>query len=160
MLVRSCFLITVIRCLKGQGLLGGSLMSKNKRWLSESVSHSVSDKVTYWAVGWQQKNYFQNVTINICKKMSTFKIVQNCWNWMWMRAEKWKMSIFEKIKELSETFTHLQVIRNKCTLGWQKDLSEDTCALCSSIKQCLAHLSVNSCSHSQLVKVWKCRRVN
>ena len=48
MLVRSCFL-------KGQGLLGGSLMSKNKRWLTESVTQSVSDKVTYWAVGWQLK---------------------------------------------------------------------------------------------------------
>ena len=46
MLVRSCFLITVIRCLKGQGLLGGSLMSKNKRWLSESVTQSLSQSVT------------------------------------------------------------------------------------------------------------------
>ena len=35
MLVRSCFL-------KGHGLLGGSLMSKNKRWLSQSVSQSVT----------------------------------------------------------------------------------------------------------------------
>ena len=30
-------------------------MSKNKRWLSHSVSESVSDKVTYWAVRWQLK---------------------------------------------------------------------------------------------------------
>ena len=56
MLVRSCFLITVIRCLKGQGLLGGSLMSKNKRWLSESVSHSVTRSPI--ELSWTAKNHW------------------------------------------------------------------------------------------------------
>ena len=48
MLVRSCFLITVIKCLKGRWFLGSLRNVKNKSGsLSESVSESVSDKVTY-----------------------------------------------------------------------------------------------------------------
>ena len=43
MLVRSCFLITLIKCLKGHKSLGLFLSVKSKRCMSDSVS----DKVTY-----------------------------------------------------------------------------------------------------------------
>ena len=52
MLVRSCFLITVIKCLKGHWSLGLLFNVKNK---SGSLTDSVSDKVTYWAIRWQLK---------------------------------------------------------------------------------------------------------
>ena len=48
-----------------QRLWGRSLMSKIKRWLSDSLTHSVSDKVTYWAVRWQLKIYIFLVFIRL-----------------------------------------------------------------------------------------------
>ena len=53
MLVMSCFLITVIKCLKGHWSLGSLFNVKKQKWLSQWVS----DKVTYWAVRWQLKNH-------------------------------------------------------------------------------------------------------
>ena len=43
MLVRSCFLITVIKCLKGHRSLGSLFNVKNKKWLSDSVTDSLSE---------------------------------------------------------------------------------------------------------------------
>ena len=54
MLVRSCFLIAVIKCLKGHWSLG-LLFNVKKQKVGHSLSHAVSDKVTYWAVRWQLK---------------------------------------------------------------------------------------------------------
>ena len=54
-LVRSCPLISLIKCLKGDKSLGSLWCCVFKRRLSESVSEWVSDKVTYWAVGWTAK---------------------------------------------------------------------------------------------------------
>ena len=54
MLVRSCFLITVIKCLKGHWSLV-SLFNVKKQKVGQWLSDSVSDKVTYWAVRWQLK---------------------------------------------------------------------------------------------------------
>ena len=45
-LVRSCFLITVIKYLKGHWSLG-SLFNVKKQKVGQSVTHSLSDKVTY-----------------------------------------------------------------------------------------------------------------
>ena len=42
MLVRSCFLITVIKCLKGHWSLGLLFNVKKQKWLSESVSEWVT----------------------------------------------------------------------------------------------------------------------
>ena len=36
-------------------------MFQNQKWLTESVSQWVSDKVTYWAVRWQLKMYMISV---------------------------------------------------------------------------------------------------
>ena len=47
MSVRSCFLITLIKCLKGHKSLGSLCNVKIKRSLTHSLSDSVSDKVTY-----------------------------------------------------------------------------------------------------------------
>ena len=54
-LVRSCLLITLIKCLKGHKYLGSLCCCVFKK-LSYSLSEWVSDKVTYWAVGWTAKN--------------------------------------------------------------------------------------------------------
>ena len=59
MLVRSCFLITVIKCLKGHRSLG-SLFNVKKQKVSQSLSQWVSDKVTYWAVRWQLKRWVKD----------------------------------------------------------------------------------------------------
>ena len=50
MLVRSCFLITLIKCLKGHKSLGSLCNVKSKSTVSQWVTELVSDKVTYWAV--------------------------------------------------------------------------------------------------------------
>ena len=47
-LVRSCFLITLIKCLKGDKSLG-SLCCCVFQKVPHLLTHSVSDKVTYWA---------------------------------------------------------------------------------------------------------------
>ena len=44
-----CFLITLIKCLKGHKSLGSLCNVKSKSTVT-LVSDSVSDKVTYWAV--------------------------------------------------------------------------------------------------------------
>ena len=55
-IVRSCLSITLIICLKGHKSLGslfeGVCMFQNQKCdsVSQSVSHSLSDNVTYWAV--------------------------------------------------------------------------------------------------------------
>ena len=49
-LVRSCFLVTLIKCLKGHRSLGSLFNVKNQKWLSQSVTQWVSDNATYWAV--------------------------------------------------------------------------------------------------------------
>ena len=46
-LVMSCFLITLNKCLKGCKSLGSLCNVKSKSTVSQSVSESVSDKVTY-----------------------------------------------------------------------------------------------------------------
>ena len=53
----SCLSISLIKCLKGQKCLGLLFNVKNQKWLSHSVTQSVSDKVTYWAVCGQLKMY-------------------------------------------------------------------------------------------------------
>ena len=55
LLVRSCFLITLIKCLKGHRSLGSLFVCQNQK-VAHSVSQWVSDNVTYWAVRWQLKN--------------------------------------------------------------------------------------------------------
>ena len=51
-LVRSCLLITLIKCQMSQRsqVSRVTLLFQNQKWLSQSVSQWVSDKVTYWAV--------------------------------------------------------------------------------------------------------------
>ena len=59
--VRSCLLITLIKCLKGHKSLRALYGSVFQQWWggSQSDSQSVSDKVTYWAV-WGQLWMLQN----------------------------------------------------------------------------------------------------
>ena len=67
-LVRSCLLITLIKFLKGHKSLG-SLCCCVFQKVPQSVSEWVSDKVTYWAVGWTAKKIhivFQLVQYKIC----------------------------------------------------------------------------------------------
>ena len=49
-LVRSCLLITLIKCLKGHKSLGSLFEGVLLMYLSLSLSLSMSDIVTYWAV--------------------------------------------------------------------------------------------------------------
>ena len=57
LLVRSCPLITLIKCFKGHKSLGSLCCCVFlKRSLTQWVSEWVSDNVTYWAVGWTAKN--------------------------------------------------------------------------------------------------------
>ena len=53
------------QCLKGR-----SVMSKKQKWLTQSLSQSVSDKVTYWAVRWQLKH---RKNCECCPRHSLFK---------------------------------------------------------------------------------------
>ena len=50
LLVMSCPLITLIKCLKGHKSLGSLCCCVFKK-----LPYSLSDKVTYWAVGWTAK---------------------------------------------------------------------------------------------------------
>ena len=82
-LVRSCPLITLIKCLKGDKSLGHSVVVFLKRCLSEWVSEWVSDKVTYWAVGWTAKKHIhttggwkQPYIAQLCSLTVTFDNLQ------------------------------------------------------------------------------------
>ena len=55
LLVRSCLLISRIKCLKGHKSLGSLC-----HCVFLKVSQWVSDKVTYWAVSWTAKNQKEN----------------------------------------------------------------------------------------------------
>ena len=59
LLVRSCLLITLIKCLKLHKSLGSLWCCVFKRCLSQWVS----DNVTYWAVGWTAKNEVKGTLI-------------------------------------------------------------------------------------------------
>ena len=47
--VRSCFIITLIKCLKGHKCLGSLCVLQNQNMI-QTLSHWLSDEVTYWAV--------------------------------------------------------------------------------------------------------------
>ena len=71
--VRSCFLINLIKSVKGHKSLGLLFNVKNKKWLSDQWVISdqwVSDKVTYWAVCGQLKKD------NICRMVLLIPQVQ------------------------------------------------------------------------------------
>ena len=74
----------MIKCLKGHWFLRSLFNVKKQKWLSESLSHwvteSVSDKVTYWAVRWQLKSdnkLFVLELSNWARKLVRWGVEQN-----------------------------------------------------------------------------------
>ena len=90
---------------------------KKQKWLSHSVTHSVSDKVTYWAVRWQLKKLSLNgVIIGICDIWDTYYNIDN-----------WEPG-FMTIIVTWQLIVTLDSIRNSCDawIQWLKNLWETT----------------------------------
>ena len=83
MFSRSCFLVTLIKSLKGHKSLALLFNVKIKRCLTQSVSEWVSDKVTYWAVcGQLKKNHFHILCVcRQTKEKSLTKQTNPCKTW-------------------------------------------------------------------------------
>ena len=86
MLVRSCFLITVIKCLKGHWSLG-SLFNVKKQKVAQSLSHSVREWVTrspielFWTAKKWRMDGLLGLEIVLVSKMTNIRYLEvNCIN--------------------------------------------------------------------------------
>ena len=120
-LVRSCFLITPIKCLKGHKSLGSlcNVKSKSPQWVSQSVTRSPIELL------WTAKNYFQYKLVTfsffIWTQGDTLLLVHSEWSFgrnriAYFVCETWKINnvkcIWLFITKIEKTSVLLLVAMN------------------------------------------------